>query len=209
MRRAFAALALAFAAPLWAATPATGELSEASAEITWDGDGPYVFTNLTPQLGLAGQPPVCEELQPVGCDIFTLTVNISDAFRALEKNNKEIVSVGINFPQDPAGQVDYDLYIYDSSGAEVGRSADGAPQSSETVTFPLKALKNGTYSVHVIIFTPLGTDYSGLVRIGRGDKAGSTDPSVAGRSGDGLLLGAFGLPMLFSLFGLALLLRKA
>ncbi|MEK6807189.1 MAG: hypothetical protein AABY95_11145 [Pseudomonadota bacterium] len=164
----FAALALfTLTAPVWAATPAGGELSAETSELAWEGDGPYVFTNLTPQLGAGGQPPICEELQPFGCDIFTLTVNVSDKFRADEKNKKEVVTVGITFPQDPGGQVDYDLYIYDSSGTEVGSSADGAPQTSETVTFPLKALKNGDYSVQVIIFTPLGTDYSGVARIGR------------------------------------------
>lgn len=153
--------------PAWAATPDSGELSDEVKELAWSGDGPYVFTNVTPQLGAADLPPVCDELQPVGCDVFTLNVNISDEFRELEENQRETVSVGITFPQDPGGQVDYDLYIYDSAGTEVGRSAAGVPQSSEKVTFPLKSLKNGSYSAKVIVYTPLGTDYEGYVVIGK------------------------------------------
>ncbi len=193
-------------APAFAATPAGGELTAEAASLTWEGDGPYFFTNLTPQLGAGGQPPICEELQPFGCDVFTLTVNIDDKFRADPKNTKEVITVGITFPQDPGGQVDYDLYIYDSAGEEIGSSAGSAPQTSETVVFPMKTLKNGDYSVHVIIFTPLGTDYSGLALIGRPSKSDET--VVEGKSGEGLLLGAFGIPVLFSLFGLALLRRR-
>ena len=155
----------------WAATPGSGELSAEAIELAWDGDGPYVFPNVTPQLGVAGLAPLCEELQPLGCDIYTLTVNVSDEFRTAEANQRETVSIGITFPQDPAGQVDYDLYLHDESGAEVGNSAGAAPQTSETIVVPLKTLKNGSYAVKVITFTPLGTNYAGFVRIGKGAEA--------------------------------------
>lgn len=176
-----AVLGLMSSGAVWAATPASGELSAESVELAWDGDGPYVFPNVTPQLGAAGEPPICDELQPVGCDIFTLTVNVSDEFRTLEENQRESVAIGITFPQDASAQVDYDLYVYNAAGAEVGSSAGGAPGTSETVVVPLKTLKNGTYSVDVITFTPMGTNYSGFARIGKAakaDKALSIAPQI-------------------------------
>jgi hypothetical protein len=171
-------LGLAAAPAAWSATPASGELNDENILIEWDGAGPYLFTNVTPFAGGADTVQ-CDPSIPALCDVFTLNVNISEDFRGLEENQRETVRIGITFPQDPAGQVDYDLYVYDSAGNLIGDSAASAPQTSETVSVPLKTLKNGSYEVHAIPFTPLGTNYAGAAQVGKNAAKSASAFSVA------------------------------
>lgn len=174
----------------WAATPASGVLTEEGkdTEVTWEGDGPYVFTNVTPALNGVSEgavPLLCEPAVAQTCDLFTLEVNIPEEFRMDEANRRETVRVGIEFPfeigNSTAGE-DYDLYMYDSSGALIGTAA-GEPGLQEVLTFPLQSLKNGTYTVQVIPFTPLGTNYTGYARIGQRPSATAAALSIAPQAG--------------------------
>lgn len=193
-------LSAALLAPLavQAATPATGELTTEAPTLTWTGDGPYLFNNLTPFVG-DPVPVYCDTSLPQICDEFQFTVNIPDEFRDLEENKKETVSISILFP-DTSGQEDYDLYVYDAAGTLVGSSAGSAPQTSEKITVPLRTLKNGAYTVQVIPFTPIGTNYDGTVQLGK--------PGAAKSSGSGPLAGSFGFAALFGLLGLGALRRR-
>ncbi len=211
MRQALAIsiFALALSAPAFAATPASGELTDVSGPIVFTG-GPFVVPNPTSDVnGLAGGPVVCEPML-MNCDEFALTVAIPEKFRKDDKNKKEVVQVALTFtaavPQLDS-TADFELYILDASGEPFAESVSGAGVP-ETVSLPLNQFADGAYTVRILAYNPLGGSYSTEVRIGRGDKAGSTDPSVAGRSGDGLLLGALGLPALLSLLTFSLIRRR-
>lgn len=158
--------ALLAAPAAWAANPTSGELSDTVTLTEWAGSGPYVFPNVTPQVDV-----VCDPSVPPLCDEFTLNVNIPQEFRELEENQRESTRIGIEFAQDPTGQVDYDLYVYDGSGNLIGESATGAPGTTEAVTIPLKSLKDGSYSVQVIPYTANGGNYAGAAQIGKAQKA--------------------------------------
>lgn len=209
MRYALAVFVLALSAPAFAATPASGELTDVSGPLVFTG-GPFVVPNPSSDVnGLAGGPVVCEPML-MNCDEFALTVAIPEKFRKDEKNKKEVVQVALTFTAAVAqldSQADYELYILDANGEPFAESVSGSGVP-ETVTLPLNQFVDGAYTVRILNYNPLGGSYSTEVRIGRGNKAGSTDPSVEGKSGDGLLLGAFGLPALFSLLAFTLIRRR-
>lgn len=177
----FAASALLSSAA-WAATPASGVLTEEGkdTEVTWEGDGPYVFPNVTPT---AGDPSIvfCDTSLPQVCDEFELEVNIPDEFRMDEANRRETVRVGIEFPV-PTGQEDYDLYFYDEARNLLGQSA-GAAGQQETITAPLQTLKNGKYIVQVIPYTANATNYTGFARLGQRPAGAAASLSLSPQAG--------------------------
>lgn len=176
------ALLLSLLVPVHAAAPESGELNAETPSLAWDGSGPYAFTNVTPAVAsTAGQQPLCQPGAAPVCDQYQLTVNLSDDFRALPENQRQSVKVGILFPAS-TGQEDYDLYMYDEGGALVGKSDSGG---QEAFSLPLKQLKNGNYTVNVIPYAPLGTNYTGYVEL-VGKQAG------ARAAGSGTFGGAFG-----------------
>lgn len=200
LHRIAAVVLFTLAAPVWAATPASGALTEDSGPQTFTG-GPYVLP--TPGGIVAGTPVTCEI--PTTCDNYALSVNISDKFRSDEKNKKEVVQIVLT-PSNPTpagGSADIDLYVFDAAGEEVGSSTGGT--AAEAVSLPLSVLKNGEYMVQLRTGLPLGTSASVEIRLGKGNKAGDTE----GKAGNGLLLGAFGFPFLLSLLGLVLVRRSA
>ena len=158
-----------------AATPASGELNDETLSLAWDGAGPYVVPNVTPVNGAA--TVVCDPTVPPLCDEYVINVNLSDEFRALPENQRGSVKIGIEFPVT-AGVEDYDLYLRDSAGAAMGESATSG---QEAIVVPLKTLKNGSYTVVVVPFTPMATNYTGYVEI-----AGSGAKSAAGNFGGSL-----------------------
>lgn len=180
------------AVPAWAANPASGELNDDTLIFEWAGGGPYVFTNVTPTGG--ADTVQCVPAVPPVCDEFVLNVNISDTFRMLPENQKETVRIGIEFPT-ATGQEDYDMYLFDSAGTAMGESA-GSAGAQEAIAVPLRTLKNGSYTVQVIPYTPLGTNYAGTAQVGKQAKSLSII--------NGEFAGAFGLASLAALLGLAL-----
>lgn len=166
--RGFAILSLSVGAAAWAADPAGAEINDDTLKLEWAGGGPYVVPNLTP---FAGEPVpiVCEPAVPVTCDEFALTVNLTDEFRELPENQRESARIGISFPVTTSLE-DYDLYVFDSAGGLVAMS-DGLMGVQESVTVPLKTLKNGAYTVQIIPFTPMATNYTGLAQVGKDAEA--------------------------------------
>ncbi len=281
----FSVALLLLTGALHAATPASGTISDAETTLTWTGTAPFVFPNVTPA---SGEPQCVAE--PLACDKFALTVDISEKYRADEKTKKERVSFTVSWP-NASGAGDFDVYFRDASGALVADAATSA--NPETIVVPVSALKNGNYVFEVIPFLPLGENYETVAQLGKakaagtksfdvspavvavgetvtfdaralsgtlpsggyrfdfGDGASATDMTgvvehryasdgnylarvsfadannskgaataaqtvvvssavagLTGKSGGGLVLGAFGIPVLFSLFGLALLRRR-
>lgn len=207
MRTCIAVLSLIIAAPAWAATPASGELTDASGPLVFTG-GPFVVPNPSSDVnGLAGGPVVCEPML-MNCDEFALTVAIPEKFRKDEKNKKEVVQIALTFgaatPELDA-QADFELYILDANGEPFAESVSGSGVP-ETVTLPLSQIPDGAYTVRILAYNGLGGSYSTEARLGRGAKAG--DAIVEDKSGNGLLLGAFGLWNLLALLGFSAAMRR-
>ncbi|MEK6807188.1 MAG: hypothetical protein AABY95_11140 [Pseudomonadota bacterium] len=191
-----------------AATPADGTLTDASGPVTFTG-GPFVVPNIVGTVSYQNDGPLlCDaaQVQAMLCDSFTVNVSIPEKFRSDDKNKKEVVQMLIGYvslaaPAD--AQVDFDVFVFDAAGAEIGRgiSNGGIP---ETITVPLSALKDGSYVIKIIPAVPLGASYTGEVRLGRGSKS----DEVESKDGSGLMLGAFGVPALLTLLGLALPRRR-
>ena len=171
--RALGALSLfvSFAAP--AATPASGSLTEAEPILTWGG-GPFVAPNPTPLV-----EPQC---LPGGvvCDVFALTVEVSDEFRADEANKKERVTFAVAWP-NASGSGDFDVYLRDASGALVADAATSA--QPEVIVVPLSVLKNGDYTFEVITFLPLGESYTTEAMLGKQSKASPVSGELSETSG--------------------------
>ena len=114
-----ALLCLAFAAPAPAATPSSGTISPGNGPLVFTG-GPFDFTNQTavPATPAAsGQPPVClDPLLP--CDDFALTVSVTPGDPAVY-----FLRVDLQFVNTAS---DFDLYLFDSTGAVVKESAGSA-----------------------------------------------------------------------------------
>lgn len=143
------------AAPLFAATPTAGTLSQppsgqTTASIAWSG-GPYT--------GATADPSTCTTIT---CDTFALTVNISSTFYAANPNYA--VKVGINWASSTN---DFDLYVNDANGNTVCSSG----QSNITTGIPSELadcgqLASGTYTVQVVAFATVNETYTGSASIG-------------------------------------------
>lgn len=134
----------------WAATPDSGTLTTSSGDLTYTA-GPFVVANPTPQLGAAGEPPVCED-DGQSCDKFALTVDLPAGYQGQ-------VAVSIGWPDAAA---DFDVYVYDAERKVVGQAAGSA--DPEVAVFPAKGGSN-VYSVEVIPFAPLGQSIEGKISL--------------------------------------------
>lgn len=185
----FAFAAAMAASAVNAAEPATATLTDVDGkvpEITWTGAGPFLIPNV---LATAGDP-ICDV--PMTCDEFTLVVDISDEFRMDEANRRETVRIGIT-NATTTGQEDWDLYIYDSNGTMIASSAGAAP-AQETASIPLATLKNGSYIVQAVPFTPVAaTTYDGFARLGSSTSSKAEGSAFGGSFGFATLLGLLGL----------------
>jgi hypothetical protein len=94
----------------------------------------------------------------LGCDTFTLQVNVPATFYAANPNYSVVVSI-----KWPDAINDYDLYVYDASGNVVGSSTGGAPETSETAD--CGQLPAGTYTVQVVAFAVVNESYTGSASI--------------------------------------------
>ena len=143
--------AVAFALIAWpalesrAATPAAGTVGPLSSSASWTGQTYVVGVNADP----AGCPPAADPAN-LRCDHYYLTVDVPPSYWAANTGG---VRIDITCPSSVN---DFDLYVYDASGAQVGASA--GPTCTESVF-----LKNpsGTYEVRVVPATVLAGGYSG------------------------------------------------
>ncbi len=157
-----------------AASPASGTLSE-SESLSWTGDAPFVVTNVTPASGM----PQCVA-EPAACDVFELTVAVSERFRKDEKNKRSSARFIVSWP-NPSGAGDFDVYLRTADGSLVADAATSA--NPEAITVPVAALKDGGYRFEVIPFAPLGDNYEATAEVSN-PKSGSVksfsiEPAVA------------------------------
>ncbi|MER5641025.1 TIM-barrel domain-containing protein [Kitasatospora sp. NPDC002227] len=154
------------ALPAHAATPATGVLDPAHADLTWQSP---VFDK-----GTLGGPETCPQ-GSTACDRFDLTVNVPSGYWA--DNPEGGVPISIQW-QD--GSNDFDLYVYDASGKEVAESAGTA--DPEATVIPSAS---GTYHVLVVPYDVHAAQFTGHVYLPQTTDAGNlTSFSGSGGSYD-------------------------
>ncbi len=137
---ATAALALAPAAAP-AASPSGGTVSPASPSTSWSG-GPFVVSN----------PAACLPVD-AGCDRFALTV-------VPPATGSYVVAIST---EPAADGDDYDLFVFDAAGNEVGSSASSGGRERVSLIDPAA----GTYTVEVQAFLVApGSTYQGAAALG-------------------------------------------
>ena len=134
----------------WAATPASGTLSDQNPTVGYTA-GPFTVPNPTSRAGAPATPPVCNAVAP--CDTFTLNVNVAQA----DVTTKQI-SISIGWPNPTA---DFDVFVFDSNSNLVAAAATS--NDPETVVIPAVS---GTYTVEVDPFNPLGQSFQGTIALG-------------------------------------------
>ncbi|MGH9360936.1 MAG: hypothetical protein ACRD2T_03405 [Thermoanaerobaculia bacterium] len=137
---AVSALVLAPAA-LRAATPPSGTVSSTSPTATWTG-GPFLVSN----------PAGCTGVDP-GCDQYALTIV-----------PPERGSYVVEITTEPANESDdYDLFVFNDDGDEVGSSATASGRERVSLIDP----PAGTYTVEVQAFlVATGSTYQGAATLG-------------------------------------------
>jgi hypothetical protein len=137
-----AALGLVFlmsslGASLSAGTQNRGTIGPTSGPVTWSGF----------HAAAAAAPRESECVEGVNCDTFILNVEGTPADWAGKQ-----IKVSIKWTLEAN---DFDLYIHKDSntGPIVARSADGAPQTSETTAIDPASNGTGLYSIHVVYFS--------------------------------------------------------
>ena len=157
------ALAAALTLPLTtvvaaqAATPSDGTVSPTVPMVSWDGqDYPA---------GASVDPAVCLLPTDTVCDHFSLTVDVPASYWDGRTGG---VEVAIAWPD--AGD-DFDMNVYDSSGALVGTSAQGGT-TTESV-FLTEA--SGTYSVEVNPWLVTDSGYTGTASFIAQDAVAGSD----------------------------------
>ncbi len=127
-----------------AATPRAGTVSP-GAGATWTG-GPFIIGNVTATTGTLS----CGAAAP--CDDYLLTVDVPAGYDADHQ-----LKIKVSWPNSFA---DFDVYLYDAHGVEVGQAASSA--DPETLVVRPVA---GTYTVRVVPFAPLGQSYSATAEL--------------------------------------------
>ncbi len=190
------------AAMSFAATPASGTLTDISGPLTYSA-GPFTVSNPTPVIMVdngpechAGGLPGGGAAQP--CDDYALTVTLPAGYTTAHPN--AAVKVTASWTDTGSGNSDYDLYVYknpradctpddctDTDGTQTAnyQSASGADPEVATI-FPVI---DGTqkYTVVIVPYTATGEVVNVTVQLqegvgggGGGGDFGGPDPTVPG-----------------------------
>lgn len=156
------ALVGAWGAVRWttqAANPSSGTLSSANRIITYTA-GPFLTSN--PSATGTGAPTCTAQT----CDDFALTVTVPVGA------TNSTVKVTTSWPD---ANEDYDLYVNNAAGQEVGSAATSA--LPETLTFTVPA--SGTYTVRNVPFLVTGGSISVRLEFTPGTAAPTPTPGVS------------------------------
>lgn len=144
-----AALALtAVALPVDAAEPGAGTVDDTRTRVSWTGSTPAQSAGIS-----EGGCIVAARVDPT-CDFFELTVG-----ELTEPADDVVVSISTT----DGGVAEFDLYVYDASGAEVGRSTDFGSNDSFTIVDPAPAAF--TVAVHNALSTNVANSYAGVAEV--------------------------------------------
>ena len=133
--------------PAGAANPSGGTVSPASSSLSWSGALYPLMSTPVPE----ACPPASDPAN-VRCDHFSLTIDVPSDFWALHSGG---VAIRITWA---SSDNDFDLYVYNPQGVQVGSSAAGGT-TTEAVFLLLPA--PGAYEVRVVPFLVMNSDYQG------------------------------------------------
>jgi hypothetical protein len=128
-----------------AATPSSGTLSTTNSTLSYNA-GPFAVPNVTAQAG----DVICNAVTV--CDDFSLTVTVPADYQTGHN-----LTIKVEWANTLA---DFDLYVLNASGAQVGSSASSS--DPEVVILPAVS---GTYTVRVVPFAPLGESFKGTASL--------------------------------------------
>ncbi|MFF9817814.1 hypothetical protein [Streptomyces sp. NPDC014006] len=132
-------------APVDAATPVSGSISDSAPTTTWSA-GPFAVPNVSGTTG----PVACGDAQP--CDDYALRVTVPSGYDA-----DHHLRIDVEWPDSAA---DFDLYVLDPDGREIAAAA--STSDPETVLLPAVT---GSYTVRVVPYAPLGQSFSGTASL--------------------------------------------
>lgn len=143
-----ALIALVLAQPAMASSPSSGTLSGTSLQLTYTG-------TTTTENPAAFDPSTC---QTAGyCDIFTLTINVSNAFRTAHPNFRVNIQFGWT-----GNTNEFDMYDY-QSGTDIDNCVNSFVTSQLT---RLEHPANGVYTIYASMSGGVpGTQYNGTITL--------------------------------------------
>ncbi len=131
---------------LQAAVPASGTVGPSATDTAWTGQFYAVAATTVPE-----ECPAAADPANLLCDHFFLTVDVAPEYWDTHTGGVEIT---INWGDNGN---DFDMYVYDSSGVQVGSSGAGGTTSERV--FIDEA--SGTYEVRVVPFLIVNSGYTG------------------------------------------------
>ena len=178
-------LILPICAWLWAATPSSGTLTDASGPVSYT-SGPFTGANPTPVPEFDSGPECFNPFQP--CDDFALTVTLPSGYAAAHPN--AAVKVTMSWTDAGSGASDYDLYIYkgtvtNTDGTQAADYQSASSANPEVATISPVADGTRTFTVKVVPYTPTGETVNVKIELlpgsgGGGSGFGGPDPTTPG-----------------------------
>src|SRR6266540_1061445 len=127
-----------------ASAPTSGTVDTGTTTVSWQGPDIAATTEGPSDEQCAAGPALPDRPLAAFCDDFALTVGVASAFWSSHTGSVTI-DLAVGVPVE-----DFDLYVYDASGQEVGSSAQ--PASLESVTLACPTSEAGPYKVRVVYF---------------------------------------------------------
>jgi uncharacterized repeat protein (TIGR01451 family) len=127
-----------------ASAPTSGSVDTANPSLSWQGPDVSATTAGPGDAECADGPALPDRPYAGFCDDFSLTVGVAGAYW-----NSHVGAVTIDLAAGVPAE-DFDLYVYDRSGQEVGSSAQ--PASLESVVLACPTSEAGPYHVRVVYF---------------------------------------------------------
>src|SRR5438445_6827082 len=170
---------------LWAATPSSGTLTDASGPVSYTA-GPFTGANPTPVPEIDRGPECLNPVQP--CDDFALTVTLPSGYAAAHPN--AAIKVTMGWTDAGTGRSDYDLYIYkgtvtNTDGTQTADYQSASSANPEVATISPLADGTATFTVKVVPYTPTGESVGVKIELlsgsgGGGSGFGGPDPTAPG-----------------------------
>jgi len=129
--------------PATASTPSSGTVSDSSSAVSWT--GPARTANTAGPSDAQCTAPAAPPLSAGFCDDFSLTVAVPATYWGTHSGGVQVDLTGV-----PPAE-DFDLYVYDKDGKEVGNS--GLPAGLESVLIPCPSQAASPYKVRAVYFT--------------------------------------------------------
>ncbi len=155
------------AAGTGAATPATGTISPTTPSASWTGQ--FYAVQATPV------PEACAPVDPLNttCDHFSLTVDVPPSYWATHHGGAQIQITWASSAND------FDLFVYDKTGALVGQSNSGGT-TSEVAFVDDANSDQSPYEVRVVPFLVVASGYDGTASFVSQLGAGTNPPRGTG-----------------------------